>query len=240
VNPVKYFRNNVANGVNLLDAMVHAGIKKIVFSSTCATYGNPERVPITEDHPQRPLNPYGQSKWMFEQMLKSFEASYGIKHVIFRYFNAAGATEKFGEDHRTETHLIPNILYVALGKRPHLELFGTDYETPDGTCIRDYIHIEDLAAAHIAALQCTESAIYNLGNGEGHTVKQVLAAVKKITGKTIPVVEKPRRPGDAARLIAGSHRAMRDLKWNPQFPKVEQIVESAWKWHCAHPMGYGD
>jgi UDP-glucose 4-epimerase len=239
-NPSKYFRNNVANGVNLLDAMVECGVTKIVFSSTCATYGNPERVPITEDHPQKPLNPYGLSKLMFEQILKWYETSHGIKHVIFRYFNAAGATEKYGEHHRVETHLIPNIIMVALGKKPIVEIYGDDYDTPDGTCIRDYIHIVDLAQAHILALNKKESAVYNLGNGEGYSVLQVLNTVRKITGKEIPSVQKPRRPGDASRLISGSHRAHRDLGWVPQYPKIEQIVESAWKWHQAHPDGYPD
>jgi UDP-glucose 4-epimerase len=239
-NPSKYFRNNVANGVNLLDAMVECGVKKIVFSSTCATYGNPERVPMTEDHVQKPLNPYGLSKLMFEQVLKWYESAHGIHHVILRYFNAAGCTEKFGEHHRIETHLIPNILFVALGKKPHLEIYGNDYDTPDGTCIRDYIHILDLAQAHMLALQKNESSVYNLGNGEGYSVKQVLITARKITGKEIPSVEKPRRPGDASRLISASHRAIRDLGWSPKFPRIEQIVESAWKWHSKHPDGYPD
>lgn len=239
-NPSKYFRNNVANGINLLDAMVACNVKKIVFSSTCATYGNPDRVPMTEDHPQRPLNPYGRSKKMFEQILKSYEPAYGLQHVILRYFNAAGCTEKYGEHHRIETHLIPNIMMVALGKKEFVEILGTDYETPDGTCIRDYIHIIDLAQAHILALKKAESAIYNLGNGHGYSVFQVLNAVKKITKKEIPSVHKPRRPGDASRLISSSSRVIRDLGWNPQYPKIEQIVESAWNWHKTHPDGYPD
>ncbi len=239
-NPGKYFRNNVANGVNLLDAMVDCNVKKIIFSSTCATYGNPDRVPITEDHAQRPLNPYGLSKLMFEQMLKWYESAHGIHHVILRYFNAAGCTEKYGEHHRIETHLIPNILMVALGKKPHLEVYGNDYDTPDGTCIRDYIHIIDLAQAHMLALKRTESSVYNLGNGEGYSVLQVLNTARKITGKEIKTVDKPRRPGDASRLISASHRAIRDLGWDPKYPKIDQIVESAWKWHSKHPDGYPD
>jgi UDP-glucose 4-epimerase len=239
-NPGKYFRNNVANGVNLLDSMVECGVKKLIFSSTCATYGNPDRVPITEDHAQRPLNPYGLSKLMFEQMLKWYESAHGIHHVILRYFNAAGCTEKYGEHHRIETHLIPNILMVALGKKPHLEVYGNDYDTPDGTCIRDYIHIVDLAQAHMSALKRTESSVYNLGNGEGYSVLQVLNTARKITGKEIKTVDKPRRPGDASRLISASHRAIRDLGWEPKFPKIDQIVESAWKWHSKHPDGYPD
>ncbi len=239
-NPSKYFRNNVANGINLLDAMHECGTKKIVFSSTCATYGNPERVPITEDHPQRPLNPYGLSKMMFEQVLKWYEFAHGIRYVILRYFNAAGCTEKYGEHHRNETHLIPSIMLTALGKKSHVDIFGKDYDTPDGTCIRDYIHTIDLAQAHILALKREESTIYNLGNGQGHSVSQILSVSRKITGKEIPSVFKPRRLGDVSRLIAASHRMSRDLEWIPRFPKIEQIVESAWEWHRAHPDGYPD
>lgn len=239
-NPAKYFRNNVAHGLNLLDAMCACEVKKIIFSSTCATYGNPDRVPMTEDHAQRPLNPYGLSKMMFEQILKWYESTYGLRHVVFRYFNAAGCSEKAGEHHRVETHLIPNILLVALGKKPHLEVYGKDYDTPDGSCIRDYIHVTDLAQAHILALKRTESAIYNLGTGQGYSVVQVINTARKITGRDIPTIDKPRRPGDASRLISASHRATRDLGWVPQFPRIEQIVESAWKWHCAHPEGYPD
>jgi len=239
-NPSKYFRNNVANGINLLDAMLECGTRKIIFSSTCATYGNPDRVPMTEDHPQRPMNPYGLSKMMFEQILKWYETAYGIKHMILRYFNAAGCTQKYGEHHRIETHLVPNILLVALGKKPHLDIFGTDYDTPDGTCVRDYIHIVDLAQAHILALKKMGSAIYNLGNGDGYSVKQVLNTARKVTGLEIPAVEKPRRPGDASRLISANHRAIRDLGWVPKHPKIEQIVESAWRWHSQHPNGYPD
>ncbi|MDD2706798.1 MAG: UDP-glucose 4-epimerase GalE [Verrucomicrobiae bacterium] len=240
VNPGKYFRNNVANGVNLLDAMLECGVKKIVFSSTCATYGNPIKVPLTEDHPQNPLNPYGASKLMFEQILKWYDHAHQIKHVIFRYFNAAGCTAKYGEHHKVETHLIPNIFSVALGKKAHLEIYGTDYDTQDGTCIRDYIHILDLAQAHIRALKRQESTIYNLGNGEGYSVRHVLNAARKITGHPVPAIEKPRRPGDASRLISGSSRAATELGWAPRFPKIEDIVESAWKWHRTHPDGYPD
>jgi UDP-glucose 4-epimerase len=239
-NPAKYFRNNVANGINLLDAMLECGVKKIVFSSTCATYGTPERVPIDEGHVQQPINPYGYSKLMFEQMLRWYESAYDIRHVILRYFNAAGCTERFGEHHRIESHLIPNILFVALGKKPHLEIYGTDYGTPDGTCIRDYIHILDLADAHMRALERKESSIYNLGNGEGYSVQQVLHSARKITGHKIPALEKPRRPGDPPRLISVSRRAIRELGWEPKYPKIDQIVESAWNWHKVHPNGYPD
>ncbi len=239
-NPSKYFRNNVANGLNLLDAMVACGVPRIVFSSTCATFGTPVRIPIAEDHPQQPVNPYGLSKLMFEQVLKWYETAHGLKHVVLRYFNAAGATEKLGEHHWIETHLIPNVLNVALGRKPHVEIFGDDYDTPDGTCIRDYIHIVDLARAHALALTRTESSIYNLGNGEGSSVLQVIHAAGKVTKKEIPHVMKPRRPGDPSRLISGSHRAERELGWSPQFPRIDQIVESAWRWHVAHPDGYPD
>jgi len=239
-NPAKYFRNNVANGVNLLDAMAECGVRKIIFSSSCATYGNPERVPITEDHPQRPLSPYGLSKMMFEQILKWHETAHQIRHVILRYFNAAGGTEKHGEHHGMETHLIPIVLSVALGKKERVEIFGTDYDTPDGTCIRDYVHVSDVARAHILALQKKESAVYNLGNGEGFSVQQVLHAARRITGHPIPAIEKPRRTGDASRLIAANHRITRELGWVSQHPRIDRIIESAWKWHCAHPEGYPD
>lgn len=239
-NPSKYFQNNVAHGINLLDAMRDCHVSRIIFSSTCATYGNPNRLPMTEDHSQRPLNPYGLSKMMFEQILKWYEVAYGIRHVILRYFNAAGCTEKYGEHHRVETHLIPNILMVALGKKPHVDIFGKDYETPDGTCMRDYVHVTDLALAHILALKRKESAVYNIGSEQGYSVLQVLNASRKITGKEIPSRDQPRRFGDASRLIASSHFAACDLGWSPKFSKIEQMVESAWKWHRAHPDGYPD
>src|SRR5262249_8059561 len=187
-NPKKYFHNNVVNGLKLLDAAVECGVKKIVFSSTCATYGPPERVPMTEDLPQKPINPYGESKLMFEKILLWYRQIYGLEYIAFRYFNAAGASEKFGEHHRRETHLIPNVLKVALGQAPHCELFGTDYPTPDGTCIRDYIHIADLAQAHILGLPAGREGFYNLGNGDGYSVRQVIETCERVTGKKIPVV----------------------------------------------------
>ncbi len=239
-NPVKYFRNNVTGGLNLLEAMARCGVKKIVFSSTCATFGTPERVPIDETLPQRPINPYGESKLMFEQMLRWFDEIHGIKYVALRYFNAAGASARYGEDHRIETHLIPNILKVALGQKQDVSIFGTDYPTPDGTCIRDYIHILDLAQAHMLALSRTESAKYNLGTGGGTSVREVIAACEKITGRPILVLEQPRRPGDPARLIASSDKIHSELGWKPRFESIEPIIESAWKWHLAHPHGYGD
>ena len=239
-NPSKYFRNNVCAGINLLDAMLAAGVKRLVFSSTCATFGPPERVPIDETLPQRPINPYGESKLLFEKILRWYDEIHGLKFVALRYFNAAGATENFGEDHRCETHLIPNVLKVALGKKPHVEIYGTDYETPDGTCIRDYIHILDLSRAHILALGAARSACYNLGTGGGSSVREVIDVCREVTGKKIPVVEKPRRPGDPPRLIAASEKIKRELGWEPQFQDLRAIIESAWKWHQKFPDGYGD
>jgi UDP-glucose 4-epimerase len=195
-HPGKYFHNNVANGLKLLEAAVQAGVRKFVFSSTCATYGPPDRVPMTEDLPQKPINPYGESKLMFERMLHWYRELKGLDFVAFRYFNAAGASKRFGEHHRIETHLIPNVLKVALGQKSHCEIFGTDYPTPDGTCIRDYIHISDLAQAHILALAPDKHGFFNLGNGDGYSVRQVIQTCEKVTGKRIPAQEKPRRAGD--------------------------------------------
>lgn len=239
-DPAKYFRNNVAGGLELLEATRAAGVKKFVFSSTCATFGVPERVPMTEDLPQRPINPYGESKLMFERILQWQERIHQLEFVAFRYFNAAGATPQFGEHHRVETHLIPNLLKVALGQKSHCELFGTDYPTPDGTCVRDYIHVGDLAQAHILALQPGKKGFFNLGNGEGYSVRQVHAACERASGRKIALVEKPRRPGDPPRLVAASQKARTELGWNPRFPSLESIVHSAWAWHQAHPDGYPD
>ncbi|HUD48451.1 MAG TPA: UDP-glucose 4-epimerase GalE [Candidatus Baltobacteraceae bacterium] len=240
VNPSKYFRNNVSNGLKILDAAVACGVKKFVFSSTCATYGPPDRVPMAEDTPQRPINPYGESKLMFEKMLQWFHRIHGLEFVAFRYFNAAGASERFGEHHRVETHLIPNIFEVPLGRAAHCEIFGADYPTPDGTCIRDYIHVVDLAQAHILALQHGKQGFYNLGNGDGYSVRQVINACEKIVGSPIPTVEKPRRPGDPPKLVASAEKAIRELGWKPRYPKLEQIISDAWRWHQAHPKGYPD
>lgn len=240
VNPSKYFRNNVCNGLRLLDAAVAANVKKFVFSSTCATYGPPERVPMTEDLPQRPINPYGESKLMFEKMLHWYQQIHGLEFVAFRYFNAAGASRKFGEHHRIESHLIPNVLKVALGQARECEIYGTDYATPDGTCIRDYIHVVDLAQAHIAALQPAKRGFFNLGNGGGYSVREVIKTCEQISGRRIPVVEKPRRAGDPPRLVALAEKAMRELAWTPKFPTLEQIVQTAWDWHREHPQGYAD
>jgi len=240
VNPSKYFRNNVANGLNLLDAMIETGTKRLVFSSTCATFGPPDKLPIDEETPQRPINPYGESKLAFEKILHWYGEIHGLRFVSLRYFNAAGASARFGEDHRTETHLIPNVLKVALGEKEHVEIYGTDYETPDGTCIRDYIHILDLARAHILALGSAKNAFYNLGTGGGSSVREVIDAARAVTGKKIAVVEKPRRPGDPPRLIASSEKIRRELGWTPQFQSLSKIVESAWQWHQKFPRGYED
>ena len=239
-NPAKYFRNNVCNGLNLLEAALGAGVKKFVFSSSCATYGPPDQIPMTEDLPQRPINPYGESKLMFEKMLDWHGRIHGLEFVALRYFNAAGASARFGEHHRVEAHLIPNVLKVALGQAGQCEIFGTDYPTPDGTCIRDYIHIVDLAQAHILALTPGRRGFYNLGSGDGFSVRQVIAACEKVTGRPLPYVEKPRRAGDPPRLVASAGKAMRELGWKPQYPKLEQIIADAWRWHVAHPRGYED
>ncbi len=239
-DPSKYFRNNISNGLNLLDAMVATQVNRIVFSSTCAIFGPPDRLPIDEAAPARPINPYGESKLAFEKILRWYGQIYGLSFVSLRYFNAAGASEKFGEDHRLETHLIPNVLKVALGQKPHVEIYGADYETSDGTCIRDYIHIVDLARAHILALGTAKSEFYNLGTGGGASVREVIDACRKVTGRKIEIAEKPRRPGDPPRLIASSKKIKDDLGWRPQFQSLDTIIESAWKWHQKFPSGYGD
>jgi len=239
-DPSKYFRNNISNGLNLLDAMVATRVNRIVFSSTCAIFGPPDRLPIDEAAPARPINPYGESKLAFEKILRWYGQIYGLSFVSLRYFNAAGASEKFGEDHRLETHLIPNVLKVALGQKPHVEIYGADYETSDGTCVRDYIHIVDLARAHILALGTAKSEFYNLGTGGGASVREVIDACRKVTGRKIEIAEKPRRPGDPPRLVASSKKIKDDLGWRPQFQSLDTIIESAWKWHQKFPSGYGD
>ena len=239
-NPSKYFRNNVSNGLNLLDSMVATGVRRFVFSSTCAIFGPPECLPIDETMPMRPINPYGESKLAFEKILRWYDQIHGLRFVSLRYFNAAGASEKFGEDHRCETHLIPNVLKVALGQKPSVEVYGADYETPDGTCIRDYIHIVDLARAHILALATSKSELYNLGTGGGSSVREVIECCRRITGRAIDIAEKPRRPGDPTRLIASSERIKRELGWQPQFQSLDTIIASAWTWHQKLPNGYED
>jgi UDP-glucose 4-epimerase len=237
-HPERYFRNNLVGGLNLLEAMRDAGVGRIVFSSTCATYGQPERVPITETEPQRPTNPYGESKLGLEKALRWAHEIHRMQTVFLRYFNACGATERLGEDHDPETHLIPIVLQAALGKRKEVKVFGDDYDTPDGTCLRDYIHIVDLAQAHRLALESGLSGAFNLGNGSGYSVKDVIETARRVTGRDIPAVVAPRRPGDPARLVAAAEKARRELNWHPRFPELETIVESAWRWHRAHPEGY--
>ena len=237
--PLKYFENNVGGGLHLLDAMLRTGVKKIIFSSTCATYGQPDVLPMTEALPQRPTNPYGESKLMFETALRWEQARRGIQPTFLRYFNACGATEKYGEDHEPETHLIPNVLKVALGQAPAVPVFGTDYDTPDGTCIRDYIHIVDLARAHILALEKDVAGPFNLGTGTGFSVQQVIETCRAVTGHPIPADVSPRRPGDPAGLVAGADKAKDVLGWKPRYPDLKTIVQHAWNWHRAHPRGYG-
>lgn len=237
-DPTKYFRNNVSNSIELLDACVQAGVKKMVFSSTAAIFGMPDHVPIEEDFPKQPVNAYGESKLMFESLLRWYKEIHGLDFVAFRYFNAAGASPTRGEAHRVETHLIPNILKVPLGQKESCAIFGTDYDTPDGTCIRDYIHVQDLASAHLLALQPEVSGQYNLGNGEGYSVREVIDTCQQVTGQDIKVIEEPRRAGDPPRLIASSARAINELGWKPAHPKLEDIVASAWNWHRNNPNGY--
>jgi UDP-glucose 4-epimerase len=236
--PEIYFRNNVVGGVNLAEAMWTVGVRKIVFSSTCATYGQPKHVPITEKETQKPENPYGESKLMFEKTLEWYRQLHDMQPVFLRYFNACGATVKFGEDHDPETHIIPLVLQVALGKRDKIMICGDDYDTPDGTCIRDYIHIVDLAQAHILALTSDVIGAFNLGTGTGNSVKQVVETARKITGHKIPAKIGPRRPGDPPRLVAAAGKAHDVLKWKPRFANLESIVQSAWNWHKSHPNGY--
>jgi len=236
--PELYFTNNVIGGIHLADSMLEAGVKKIIFSSTCATYGQPDVVPMTEDLPQKPANPYGESKLMFEKVLLWYQQLHKFEPVFLRYFNACGAVGNLGEDHDPETHLIPNILLVPLGKKEHVMMFGDDYETPDGTCVRDYIHIADLAQAHILALKKGVSGAFNLGNGDGYSVKQVIEAAREVTGRKIPAKMAPRRPGDPAKLVAAADKAKKVLGWKPQYPDLRTIIEHAWKWHQSHPNGY--
>jgi UDP-glucose 4-epimerase len=240
--PEQYFRNNVAGTISLLDAVLAAGVRRFVFSSTAAVYGIPEAVPITEAAALQPINPYGESKLMVERILGWYDRCHGLRSAVLRYFNAAGASERFGEDHATETHLIPNILRVALGQRERFSLFGADYETPDGTCIRDYIHVIDLAQAHILAVDVLgeRSVTYNLGTSSGYSNQQVLDACRRVTGHPIPVVEAPRRPGDPPRLVASSARIASELGWQPRYTTLDDIVGTAWRWHQAHPHGYAD
>jgi UDP-glucose 4-epimerase len=238
-HPAKYYRNNVINTLNLLDVMVEYGVKNFIFSSSCATYGNPIEIPMTENHPQVPINPYGRTKLMVEQILKDYDRAYGIRHVCLRYFNAAGADPdaEIGEWHEPETHLIPLVLQVAAGRRDYIQVFGTDYDTPDGTCVRDYIHINDLAAAHIAALDYLKdggaSTAFNLGNGNGFSVKEVIQTAERITGKSIKIIEGPRRPGDPPTLVGNADKARKILNWRPRYEHLDEIIETAWRWELA-------
>lgn len=236
-DPGKYYRNNVCGTLNLVEAMLKARVNKIIFSSTCATYGHPQEIPITEKHLQNPVNPYGGSKLMVERILRDFEQSHGLRSVIFRYFNAAGADPEtqIGEWHEPETHLIPLVLDVAAGKQKVVKIFGTDYDTYDGTCIRDYIHVTDLADAHIQGLKHLQagknSDVFNLGNGQGYSVRQVIEWAERITGRQIEVQKAPRRLGDPAMLVGSAEKAQTVLGWKTRFPKLEDIISTAWKWH---------
>ncbi|MGD2181339.1 UDP-glucose 4-epimerase GalE [Lusitaniella coriacea] len=235
--PDKYYRNNVVGTLTLLEAMLAAGLNKFVFSSTCATYGVPKTIPIPEDHPQNPINPYGMSKLMVEHILSDFDRAYDFRSVRFRYFNAAGAdpTGQLGEDHNPETHLIPLTLFTALGRRESISIFGTDYPTPDGTCIRDYIHVSDLATAHVLGLeyllQGGKTEVFNLGNGSGFSVKEVIETAREVTGEEIKAVEQERRPGDPPMLVGSAEKARKILNWNPEYPNVREILAHAWQWH---------
>jgi UDP-glucose-4-epimerase GalE len=242
-DPAKYYRNNLANTLTLLERVRRHGVPRVVFSSTCATYGVPEVVPIPEDHPQRPVNPYGNTKLAVEVMLRDYAPAYGIGFAALRYFNAAGAAADGtrGEDHSPETHLIPLALQVALGQRSHLDIFGTDYPTPDGTCVRDYIHVEDLAEAHVRALEAIEPGVgkaWNVGTGTGSSVREVVRTCEQVSGRPIAVKEGPRRAGDPPELVATGDKLRTELGWRPQYPTLRAIVETAWAWHSRNPKGY--
>lgn len=245
-NPLKYYQNNVAAPLVLLEAMIRHGVKKFIFSSTCATYGIPEKMPITEDSPQKPINPYGQTKLDLENLLKSLAPATGLSFAAFRYFNAAGAAEdgSIGEDHNPETHLIPLAFAAAQGLAPALKVFGNDYPTPDGTCLRDYVHVDDLSRAHIAAIALLDKPgtqlFYNLGTGTPTSVLEVIRAVEKISGLKVPAEFAPRRAGDPPALYADATKARRELNWTPKFSTIEPIVATAWRWHQAKPKGYQD
>ena len=241
--PERYFRNNTTATLNLLECMLQHGPRRLVFSSTAALYGNPERTPIEEDAPLQPTNAYGESKLLVERMLAWFHKIHGFRYASLRYFNAAGGAGELGEDHHPESHLIPLILQVALGRREKISIYGSDYETQDGTCVRDYIHVLDLASAHVLALEALaerDRLIYNLGNGRGFSVRQVVKVARKVTGHAIPAEDAPRRPGDPAVLVASAERIRRELGWRPKYPELEQIVSSAWEWRREHPNGYGE
>lgn len=242
--PEKYYQNNVVETLHLLDVLMENDVKKIVFSSTCATFGEPQYTPIDEKHPQNPTNPYGWTKFMIERVLESYDKAYGLRFVALRYFNACGATVGCGEDHDPETHLIPLVLFAAQGRIPHVSIFGDDYPTPDGTAIRDYIHVSDLSNAHLLALDHLKgdgsSECINLGNGNGYSVMQVIEAARKVTGLPIHAKMAPRRAGDPSKLIGDATKARSLLGWHPLIPELERIIESAWKWHQQNPNGYSE
>ncbi len=240
-HPERYWEVNLGGSRNLLDALRAAGVKRLVFSSTCATYGVPDKVPMDESVPTRPANPYGSSKLATDLMIRDECGAYGLGAISLRYFNVAGASGELGEDHDPESHIIPNVLRAALGRQPRVELYGTDYDTPDGSAVRDYIHVEDLAHAHALALDRIEEGrhdIFNLGNGNGFSVREVIDACQTVTGRTVDVVERPRRPGDPPRLVASSALAREQLGWEPRKPELETMIADAWAWHQAHPEGY--
>lgn len=244
-DPAKYYQNNVVASLSLLEAMRASGVAKIVFSSTTATYGAPERIPISEEEPQKPINPYGFAKLVIERALADYARAYGLGYAALRYFNAAGASPEgdLGEDHTPESHLIPIVLQVALGQRKQISIFGDDYPTPDGTCIRDYVHVDDLAQAHLKALERLEQGRglqLNLGTGRGHSVREVIEACRRVTGQPIPEELAPRRPGDPPELVADARKAQALLNWQPRYTELQAIVETAWRWHSTHPHGYGD
>jgi UDP-glucose 4-epimerase len=244
VNPAKYYQNNLVNTLNLMECARKNGVKRFVFSSTCATFGAPAIMPIVEETPQDPINPYGFTKLAIEKALADYAKAYAWGFAALRYFNASGASPdgSIGEDHDPETHLIPLVIQAATGKRPHIEVFGTDYPTPDGTCIRDYIHVDDLASAHLLAVEKlgpSTAMYYNLGMGRGYSVREVIRTVEEVTGKKVPVKEGTRRAGDPPVLVASSHKVQRELGWRPKYTELRPIVETAWNWHRAHPRGYG-
>ncbi|MGI6295940.1 MAG: UDP-glucose 4-epimerase GalE [Armatimonadota bacterium] len=245
-DPQKYYLNNISKSLAMLQVMLENDVKMMIFSSSAATFGEPEIVPIPEDHPQDPTNPYGRSKLMLEHILKEYEHAYGLRSISLRYFNAAGADPSglIGEDHTPEHHLIPLIIQAALGQRPDVKIFGTDWPTPDGTCVRDYIHVTDLAQAHLLGLDALRAGkattAYNLGNGNGYSVMEVVKMVEKVSGRQVKAIPSDRRPGDPAVLVASSKKISAELGWKPAFPDLESIVSSAWNWHHAHPGGYGD
>jgi len=239
--PKLYFQKNVEHGIALIGVLLAAGVRRVVFSSTCATYGEPVRIPIDEKNPQQPTNPYGWSKFIMEKILAAYDHAYGLKYVALRYFNAAGATARRGEHHEPESHLIPNVLFAALGKQPYVSVFGNEYPTPDGTAIRDYIHVSDLCDAHVLALEHLrkrgQSECLNLGNGHGYSVMEVIETARLLTSREIQTKIEPARPGDPSRLVANAERAGSVLGWKPQYPKLETIIQTAWDWHQAHPDG---